>query len=196
MEREAVRPSVTRSVRPASSASRVQASQGALRPAVAAVEEVVAHPDRVEADLLDGSRHGRILGPARVALDLRQLHPDATWAQLSSSLDGGWRSLPRVAGAWRRGWLGWAGGAILIAMGLLAVRSRTREALRYCRQRRHLRRTVRIALVVGVVLTAINQLDVIVSGDATTATWVKCGLNFLVPFVVSNLGLLSGRARQ
>jgi hypothetical protein len=26
--------------------------------------------------------------------------------------------------------------------------------------------------------------------------WVKCGLNFLVPFVVSNLGLLSGRARQ
>jgi hypothetical protein len=101
-----------------------------------------------------------------------------------------------VAGAWRLGWLGWAGGAILIAMSLPAVRSRTREALRYCLQRRHLRRTVRIALVVGVVLTAINQLDVIVSGDATTTTWVKCGLNFLVPFVVSNLGLLSGRARQ
>jgi hypothetical protein len=83
---------------------------------------------------------------------------------------------------------------MLIAMGLLTVSSRMREALRYCRQRRHLRRTVRIALVVGVVLTAINQLDVIVSGDATTTTWVKCGLNFLVPFVVSNLGLLSGRA--
>jgi hypothetical protein len=81
-------------------------------------------------------------------------------------------------------------------MGLLAVRSRTRGALRYCLQRRHLRRTVCIALVVGVVLTAINQLDVIVGGDATTTTWVKCGLNFLVPFVVSNLGLLSGRPRQ
>jgi hypothetical protein len=79
-------------------------------------------------------------------------------------------------------------------MGLLLVKSSTRDVLRYCFQRRHLRRTVRIALVVGVVLTAINQLDVILSGDATPTTWVKCGLNFLVPFVVSNLGLLSGRA--
>jgi hypothetical protein len=68
------------------------------------------------------------------------------------------------------------------------------EACRYCAQRQHLRRTLRIALVVGVVLTAINQLDVILSGDATASTWVKCGLNFVVPFVVSNLGLLSGRA--
>jgi hypothetical protein len=69
-----------------------------------------------------------------------------------------------------------------------------REALRYCLERRHLRRTVRIALVVGVVLTAINQLDVIARGDATATTWIKCGLNFIVPFVVSNLGLLAGRA--
>jgi hypothetical protein len=74
--------------------------------------------------------------------------------------------------------------------------ARTREAVRYCLQRRHLRRTARIALVVGIVLTAINQLDVILRGDATTTTWVKCGLNFLVPLVVSNLGLLSGRTAQ
>ncbi len=67
------------------------------------------------------------------------------------------------------------------------------DALRYCGRRRHLRRTLRIALVVGVVLTAINQSDVIVGGDATTTTAVKCALNFVVPFVVSNLGLLSGR---
>jgi hypothetical protein len=72
----------------------------------------------------------------------------------------------------------------------------TREALRYCLRRRHLRRTMGIALIVGIVLTAINQLDVIASGDATTVTWIKCALNFLVPFVVSNLGLLSGRATQ
>ncbi|MCA1680517.1 MAG: nitrate/nitrite transporter NrtS [Actinobacteria bacterium] len=52
-----------------------------------------------------------------------------------------------------------------------------------------------IALVVGVVLTAINQLDVILAGDATAATWLKSALNFVVPFVVSNLGLLSGRGR-
>ena len=68
-----------------------------------------------------------------------------------------------------------------------------RAAVDYCLRREHLRRTVRIALVVGIVLTSINQLDVIVRGEATTVTWVKCGLNFVVPFIVSNLGLLSGR---
>jgi hypothetical protein len=73
-------------------------------------------------------------------------------------------------------------------------RRSVRECLAYCAQPAHLRRTVRIALAVGLVLTAINQLDVIAAGDATTATWVKCALNFAVPFVVSNLGLLSATA--
>lgn len=67
------------------------------------------------------------------------------------------------------------------------------DACRYCGQRQHLRRTLRIALVVGLILTAINQLDVILGGSATAFTWVKCALNFVVPFVVSNVGLLSGR---
>jgi hypothetical protein len=74
-----------------------------------------------------------------------------------------------------------------------STRSYVREALRIVLIRRHLRRTLRIALVVGVVLTAINQLDVILAGDATATVWIKCGLNFCVPFVVSNLGLLAGR---
>lgn len=68
-----------------------------------------------------------------------------------------------------------------------------RDAVAYCCEPRHLRRTVRIALVIGIVLTSINQLDVILRGDATAITAVKCLLNFIVPFVVSNLGLLSGR---
>jgi hypothetical protein len=68
-----------------------------------------------------------------------------------------------------------------------------RAALAYGLRREHLRRTVRIALVVGIVLTAVNQLDVILRGDATAITWIKCGTNFVVPFIVSNLGLLSGR---
>ena len=62
-------------------------------------------------------------------------------------------------------------------------------------RREHLRRTARIALVVGLVLTAINQADVIASGNATATTWLRCALNFVVPFIVSNLGLLSGRPR-
>lgn len=70
-----------------------------------------------------------------------------------------------------------------------------RRALEICRRPEHLRRTARIALIVGVILTAINQLDVIAGGDATTLTWVKTAMNFLVPFVVSNIGLLAGQPR-
>ena len=69
----------------------------------------------------------------------------------------------------------------------------TREAVAYCLRRTHLRRTTRIAFVVGLLLTAINQGAVILGGDASTLTWVRIAANFLIPFVVSNLGLLSGR---
>lgn len=68
-----------------------------------------------------------------------------------------------------------------------------REALNICLRPEHLRRTIRIALVVGTILTIINQADVIVGGDATVITWVKTALNYCVPFVVSNLGLLAGQ---
>jgi hypothetical protein len=71
-----------------------------------------------------------------------------------------------------------------------------REALRICFKREHLRRTVKIALVVGTILTLINQLDVILKGDATSLTWVKAGLNYCVPFIVSNLGLLAGKRAE
>ena len=74
------------------------------------------------------------------------------------------------------------------------LRSRwARDAVAFCLQRRNLRRTTRIALVVGVVLTVINQSGVIASGHATLATWVRCALKFAVPFLVSNAGLLGGR---
>jgi hypothetical protein len=68
-----------------------------------------------------------------------------------------------------------------------------RDALDIVLDPAHLRRTLKIALVVGCVLTAINQLDVFLQGDATAATFVKTALNFCVPFVVSNLGLLAGK---
>ena len=56
-----------------------------------------------------------------------------------------------------------------------------------------MRRTVRIAIVVGITLTLINQGSVITAGHATAATWARCALNFIVPFLVSNAGLLSAR---
>ena len=45
--------------------------------------------------------------------------------------------------------------------------------------------------MVGLILSLINQGNVVVGGDATALTWVKVGLNFCVPLVVSNLGLLA-----
>ena len=69
------------------------------------------------------------------------------------------------------------------------------EALRVVVYRRHLRATTRIAAVVGTVLFAITQLDVVVTGRATTATWVKAATTYLVPFTVSNLGILTATRR-
>lgn len=71
--------------------------------------------------------------------------------------------------------------------------ARAHHAVAFCAQSRNLRRTVRIALVVGVVLSAINQSGALLSGHISTATWIRIGLNFVVPFIVSNAGLLSGR---
>lgn len=71
-----------------------------------------------------------------------------------------------------------------------------RAAIGYCLRPEHLRRTARIAVVVGTILMVINQGNVILGGDATTLTWVKTGLDYCVPFVVSNLGLLAGRREK
>jgi hypothetical protein len=69
-----------------------------------------------------------------------------------------------------------------------------REALRVVRH--HLGRTLRIALVVGTILFAINQLDVVLRGEATALVWLKSGVTYLVPFVVSNVGVLVGARRR
>ena len=71
-----------------------------------------------------------------------------------------------------------------------------REALEICLRREHLRRTIKIALVVGTILFLINQADVVIRGDATSVTWFKVGLSYCVPFVVSNLGLLAGKRAE
>lgn len=71
-----------------------------------------------------------------------------------------------------------------------------RDTVRICLRPEHLRRTLAIALVVGTILTAINQADVIAAGDATLVTWIKAAANYCVPFVVSNLGLLAGKRAE
>lgn len=55
----------------------------------------------------------------------------------------------------------------------------------------HLRRTAGIAAAVGTFLTLVNQGDVLVAGHWSAALLTKIALNYLTPFVVSNMGLLS-----
>ncbi len=49
----------------------------------------------------------------------------------------------------------------------------------------------RVALVVGTVLSAVNQGSTIVDGNATWVTWLRVAVNYCVPFVVASIGFLS-----
>jgi len=65
--------------------------------------------------------------------------------------------------------------------------------------RQAIRRTTRIALIVGTLVTLINQASLIAAGAATASTWVKVGLNFLLPFCVSSVtyaSTIGGNARR
>lgn len=72
--------------------------------------------------------------------------------------------------------------------------SRWREAVWLLARGVTVRHCVPVALVVGFVLSAINQGTVIGGGDASWGTWVRVASNFVVPFLVSSYGFLcSGR---
>jgi len=47
------------------------------------------------------------------------------------------------------------------------------------------KRALKVALVVGSILAVINHGDVVVSGQATAAVWIKIVLTFLVPYCVA-----------
>ncbi len=53
-----------------------------------------------------------------------------------------------------------------------------------------LRRSALIALVVGTLLTAINQGDVLLAGRWPAALFWKLPLTYAVPFLVATLGAL------
>ncbi len=53
----------------------------------------------------------------------------------------------------------------------------------------------RIALVVGTLLTAVNQGSVIMHGHVGAATWVRTAANYLIPYTVASLGYLSSYRR-
>jgi hypothetical protein len=70
------------------------------------------------------------------------------------------------------------------------------EALAVVAHPPYLKKTIRIALIVGAILFTINHLDTVIRGRATAATWIKGALTFLVPFCVSNLGILVATRRD
>lgn len=60
-----------------------------------------------------------------------------------------------------------------------------------------LRRSFVIALIVGTLLTAINQGNVLLGGDFPTALFWKIPLTYCVPFGVATTGaLLNARALE
>jgi hypothetical protein len=59
----------------------------------------------------------------------------------------------------------------------------------------HLKRTISVALIVGTVFFAMNQLGAILDGRATVVVWIKAALTYLTPLLVSNFGLLSATRR-
>jgi hypothetical protein len=54
-----------------------------------------------------------------------------------------------------------------------------------------LRRSILTALVVGTILSAINQGDIILAGQAPSL--LKIGSNYLVPFCVATYGAVSAK---
>lgn len=60
----------------------------------------------------------------------------------------------------------------------------------------NLKRSVSIALVIGTLFVAMNQLEVILSGQATLIVWLKAGLTYVTPFCVANVGILSATHRR
>lgn len=70
-----------------------------------------------------------------------------------------------------------------------------REAVAVVTYPRHLRRSLAVAAIVGAILFAINQLDVVLAHHATPVVYLKSALTFLVPFCVSNYGILVATRR-
>ena len=71
-----------------------------------------------------------------------------------------------------------------------------REALAICTQRRHLRKTTTIALVIGTTFVTLNQLGAILAGQADVGMWARAAITYVVPFCVSNYSILIATRRQ
>jgi hypothetical protein len=54
-------------------------------------------------------------------------------------------------------------------------------------------RAIKVAIVVGTILGAINYADKLILGTMVPTDWVKLGLTYLVPYCVSLYSALAAR---
>lgn len=71
--------------------------------------------------------------------------------------------------------------------------SRPREAVAMLVRGATLRTAGPTALIVGTVLSLVNQGGVIADGHSDGGTWARVVVNFVVPFCVASVGYLSAR---
>lgn len=69
------------------------------------------------------------------------------------------------------------------------------RAIRYATEAGVQRRALKVALVVGSVLNLINQGDLLLS-QASDISWMKIGMTFIVPYLVSTYGVVTYRFAQ
>lgn len=67
-------------------------------------------------------------------------------------------------------------------------------ALRFLCRGPVIRRNLTIALVVGAILSVVNQMDVILSGNFSATVLLKILFNFLVPFTVASVSSVVNRS--
>ncbi|MBT2452292.1 nitrate/nitrite transporter NrtS [Streptomyces sp. ISL-43] len=56
-----------------------------------------------------------------------------------------------------------------------------------------LAKCIPISLVVGTLLSLVNQGSVLFAGTATAVTWIRVAVNYAVPFCVSSAGFYGSR---
>jgi hypothetical protein len=71
------------------------------------------------------------------------------------------------------------------------VRSFLSDAWRSARRPAVFRRCLVVALVVGTLLSIVNQGDTLVAGHIDRVVLLRILANYLIPFVVSNLGAMA-----
>lgn len=71
-----------------------------------------------------------------------------------------------------------------------------RAAVAWQVAREHLRRTLPLAFVIGLLITLLKDLGALLAEGLTLETCTICGANFVVAFAVLNLGLLLALPRR